>query len=293
MLLIQPDIAPKPILTLGFGDSETLNALDKDESSPYRLLEEREFGSNCTAADSTPVYDEGAASYDRNINREEYFMAMSFWRKWVANQVVTASVLGKQNISADGRRLPDVLEVSAGTGRNIPFLDVAKIGTITFTDASSAMLDICREKFQKRFPKYKYARFSTIPAEFVHTSEISPLKNKKYDVVYETFGLCSHADPIKALQEMLGALKPGGRVVLVEHGRSKYKWLNKILDNGAIIRARKWGCRWNLDIDEIVRQTGAEVLYHDRSHLGTTYSFVLKRPDDNIVDATEKKYRFF
>jgi methyltransferase OMS1 len=34
--------------------------------------------------------------------------------------------------------------------------------------------------------------------------------------------------------------QPGGRLLLLEHGRSHYAWMNKILDNGEAAHMEKW-----------------------------------------------------
>lgn len=63
----------------------------------------------------------------------------------------------------------------------------------------------------------------------------------------------SHCN-LRLLQEMAKACKPGGRLVLLEHGRSSWEFINRVLDKGADQHKEKWGCLWNKDILGIVRQ---------------------------------------
>lgn len=79
---------------------------------------------------------------------------------------------------------------------------------------------------------------------------------------------------MKNFQELL---KPGGRIVLLEHGRGSVGLINKILDKRAKRRLETWGCRWNLDIGEILDDSGLDVVEEYTSHLGTTWCVVAKR----------------
>jgi methyltransferase OMS1 len=58
-------------------------------------------------------------------------------------------------------------------------------------------------------------------------------------------------------QEMARVCKPGGRILLLEHGRASQNWLNDILDRGEARHAQKWGCRWNRDILGLIAQVRA------------------------------------
>jgi len=75
-------------------------------------------------------------------------------------------------------------------------------------------------------------------------------------------------------QEASKACRVGGRILLLEHGRSHYDWLNRMLDDGADRHCRRWACSWNLPIDEIVQQAGLNVVSSSRWHFGTTYVII-------------------
>ncbi|KAG2453444.1 hypothetical protein HYH02_001665 [Chlamydomonas schloesseri] len=100
----------------------------------------------------------------------------------------------------------------------------------------------------------------------------------QFDTVVDTFGLCSHEDPVQVLKEMARVCKPGGRILLLQHGRSHYQWLNDKLDGSAADHQRKWGCLWNRDILDIVKQAGLVVDKSTRWHFGTSYYIVAYPP---------------
>ncbi len=95
-------------------------------------------------------------------------------------------------------------------------------------------------------------------------------------------GLCSTPKP-SALLQRLGTLanQDHGQILLLEHGRSHYTWLNTILDNLAPHHADRYGCWWNRDIGKIVEESGLEVQKIQRYYLGTTW-WVELRPKRNI-----------
>jgi methyltransferase OMS1 len=106
-------------------------------------------------------------------------------------------------------------------------------------------------------------------------AEALPAEGSSFDTVVDTFGLCSFEDPAAALRQMAAALAPGGTLLLLEHGRSHYAFLNGILDRGAAAHATSWGCEWNRDIAAVVAAAaaaaGLEVVTLRRFHFGTTY----------------------
>jgi len=92
--------------------------------------------------------------------------------------------------------------------------------------------------------------------------------------------LCSYEDAVGALREMKRVVKrDGGRVLLLEHGRSEYGWLSNILDHFADAHARRWGCYWNRDILKLIEDAGLEIVEKSTHHLGTTF----------VIEATPRK----
>ncbi|KAH3669111.1 hypothetical protein WICMUC_005075 [Wickerhamomyces mucosus] len=236
------------------------------------------------ARDTTPFYDTKAEEYDAEIDWEEFLVMMGRRRKWLMNHCKG-----------------DVLEVACGTGRNIKYLNMEQIHSMTFMDSSSKMMEVANKKFREKFPTYKNAAFVVGKAEDLvklaqDNSEASNIEvldtdekklditekssQIKYDTIIETFGLCSHEDPVRALKNFEELLKPGGRIVLLEHGRGDYDFINNVLDGRAEKRLETWGCRWNLDIGEILDDSGLEVTEEKKTHLGTTWCIVAKKKSD-------------
>eukprot|EP00877_Chromochloris_zofingiensis_P006116 jgi/Chrzof1/1758/Cz10g20030.t1 len=117
-----------------------------------------------------------------------------------------------------------------------------------------------------------------VTADSVSTGPSSTFPPGSFDVVVDTFGLCSCNDPVKVLRQASQLVKPGGLLILLEHGRSSYKWLNDKLDGSAQQHHRKWGCWWNRDMLDIVHQVGGlELQSQSRWHFGTTYMVVARR----------------
>jgi methyltransferase OMS1 len=94
--------------------------------------------------------------------------------------------------------------------------------------------------------------------------------------VIETMGLCSTPEPVKLLQNIEACTKEDGQILLLEHGKSHYDWLNSILDKTAPAHADMHGCWWNKDIGQIVQDSGLEVVEIKRYNFGTTWWLELK-----------------
>lgn len=199
----------------------------------------------------------------------------------------------------------DVLESAAGTGRNGEFYIAENIRSLTFIDASKPMLAICRKKWVEAHPfsltapdpeqkrEVKAAKRDpwtpSKPVQFlIYNLENSslippthPTRGPGYDTIIQTMGLCSTSQPDTLLTSLSSLLRPGGRILLLEHGKSHYEWLNVVLTKSAPGHAARFGCWWNKDIGKICEDSGLEIIEIRRPgwwNLGTTWWVELRKP---------------
>lgn len=133
-------------------------------------------------------WDKKSRSYDR----EMAFMQKVLFgdsRDWACSQ-------------ANG----DVLEVAIGTGLNLDAYppDIR----LTGIDLSDEMLEIARARARE------LGREVALRQGDAHTL---PVDDATFDTVVCTFGLCAIPDIDTALDEMTRVLRPGGRLILVDH----------------------------------------------------------------------------
>ncbi len=223
---------------------------NKNEMKQQKKHED--FGCACSSCVSEEqrrdAFNKGAGMYDEDIGTDELVMGLPLIRRIFIGW------------NSKGR----VLEVAAGTGRNLKYYDFNKV-SLTSLDCSEEMNVISEAKAKAL--KVPHNRFQS----FAMDSENLKFEDDTFDTVVDTFGLCSFEHPDKVLREMQRVCKPGGQILLVEHGRGHYDWLNNILDSNAVRHAERWGCIWNRDITEMIDKSGMEVKDMSRWHFGTTY----------------------
>ena len=184
-----------------------------------------------------------------------------------------------------------VLEVSAGTGRNSDYYRLKKCKSLTFVDSSGPMLEIAKEKFKKSRPDYANAAFIIQSALEPLPEDVTKEVREEggYDTILQTMGLCSTPQPTQLLMYLGTLAHPDrGRILLLEHGRSYYGWVNDILDKTASKHADKHGCWWNRDIGRIVDDSGLVVERMERKQGGTLW-IVEARPKREEDEDNEKK----
>jgi ubiquinone/menaquinone biosynthesis C-methylase UbiE len=123
----------------------------------------------------------------------------------------------------------DVLEVGAGTGHNLPYYGAA-VTTLTLTEPDPSMLHRLQRAVDRAGRPVRVLR---APAEDL------PFDDATFDVVVSTLVLCGVADQPRAVRELRRVLRPEGRLLVVEHVRSRdervarrqdrLNWLNRML----------------------------------------------------------------
>jgi len=123
----------------------------------------------------------------------------------------------------------DVLEIGGGTGANLPCYGPA-VGSLTITEPQPPMLRRLERAVRAHRPDTRVLR---APAEDL------PFDDGSFDVAVSTLVLCGVDDQPRALRELRRVLRPGGRLLFVEHLRSddpatarlqdRLNWLNRLV----------------------------------------------------------------
>lgn len=97
------------------------------------------------------------------------------------------------------------------------------------------------------------------------TAEHLPFQNGTFDCALSTWTLCTIPDILAALREIRRVLKPDGRLVFLEHGRSEDAKLARWQDLlNPLQRRFACGCNLNRPIDGLVADAGFKITELDR-----------------------------
>jgi ubiquinone/menaquinone biosynthesis C-methylase UbiE len=157
-------------------------------------------------------------------------------------------------VAASGR----VLEIGVGSGLNFPLYG-KQVEVVFGLDPSPGLLAIARRR----------GAVAGIHSNLLLGSATAiPLADETVDTVVMTWTLCSIADPLSALREMRRVLKPGGRLLFVEHGLSPEpaveRWQHRLTPAWRHIAG---GCHLDRKMDDLIRSAG-----FDLTELRTEYA---------------------
>jgi ubiquinone/menaquinone biosynthesis C-methylase UbiE len=171
-----------------------------------------------------------------------------------------------------------VVEVGFGSGLNLPYYDPTKVTQLIGVDPDATMLSLARR--QKGAMPFG---LECLQAD----AECMPLVDGFADTVVVAYALCTIPEPQAALAESHRILKPGGRLVFLEHGQAEPGWRSGLQNRlNRVWGALAGGCNLNRDPVRLVREAGFDVREAQREGfparfwlLGSHYSGVaIQRP---------------
>jgi ubiquinone/menaquinone biosynthesis C-methylase UbiE len=149
----------------------------------------------------------------------------------------------------------DVLEIGFGTGLNLEYYPEA-VKQLTVLDPA------------RMLPKRVNCRIAAarMPIEKAYLdAEQLPFDTKRFDVVVSTWTLCTIPDVATALDEVRRVLKPGGKLLFIEHGRSDDRRVARRQDRyNGVQKIIGVGCNMNRPIDRLIHQAGFEMDHLER-----------------------------
>jgi ubiquinone/menaquinone biosynthesis C-methylase UbiE/predicted ester cyclase len=150
------------------------------------------------------IFDKQAPKYDKSMARFERLL-FSGNREWACSR-------------AEG----EVLEIAAGTARNLPFYPEGV--RVTGVELSPVMAALGRKRAEDLGRQIDMR---------VGDAEALDFPDESFDTVVCTYGLCTIPDDASAVREAKRVLRPGGRILLAEHVRSPnpvVRTIQRVLD---------------------------------------------------------------
>lgn len=139
----------------------------------------------------------------------------------------------------------DILEIGFGTGRNLAFYP-PEVKKLTVLEPNRGMA------------RYAAPRLAASPIDVTAvpmSAEELPFDAGRFDTVVSTWTMCTIPDLDNALAEFHRVLKPGGKLLFIEHGRSPdpkiarwQRWMNPCS------RFFGGGCHMDRDIPGFIRR---------------------------------------
>lgn len=178
---------------------------------------------------------------------------MDFYKKYILPKLLNSAMkrveLEKQRPEMVAKVSGIVLEVGFGSGLNLPYYkNITKLYAL---DPSQELYELAQEKIKT----------IVFPIEHLRAfAENIPLRDNTVDAVVSTWSLCSIPDLETALKEIYRVLKPDGKFVFIEHGKSPKQFtaiLQKILT--PFSKCISGGCHMDRDMEKLIIKAGFEI----------------------------------
>ncbi|ADO82489.1 class I SAM-dependent methyltransferase [Ilyobacter polytropus] len=113
----------------------------------------------------------------------------------------------------------EVLEVGVGTGANLPY----------YSEKTSVIgIDFSKNMLEKSKKVIKKNNITNIKLKEMDVQTMA-FEDNSFDCAVSTCVFCTVPDPVAGLKEIYRVIKPGGKVLFLEHMRSKNPLINIFL----------------------------------------------------------------
>jgi ubiquinone/menaquinone biosynthesis C-methylase UbiE len=160
-----------------------------------------------------------------------------------------------------------VLDLGSGTGSNLPLFP-GTVEDLVLTEPNAHMLRTLRRRVSESGAT-KIGAVEQAPAESL------PFGDASFDCVTCTMVLCTMPDPHAGLEEVARVLRPGGKLLFMEHVRSEDPGLARAQDR----LERPWrfiadGCHCNRDSLAAIEASPLEVQHFRRGRMPVAPMFM-------------------
>jgi ubiquinone/menaquinone biosynthesis C-methylase UbiE len=159
---------------------------------------------------------------------------------------------------AEGR----VLEIGGGTGANLRYYD--GLDSLVVTEPEPAMLRRLRDRVREQATQ---AEVVQAPAEDL------PFQDASFDTVVSTLVLCG-VDQERSLGEVRRVLRPGGRLLFLEHVRSDDPALARFQDRMNRLNRFLVGCECNRQTATAIEAAGFTISRIEQTTMPEAPKFV-------------------
>jgi len=150
----------------------------------------------------------------------------------------------------------NTLEIGFGTALNIRHYPET-VTKLTVIDNERMLPDRVARRMAR-------ARFPVETMQFDASGRL-PFEDHSFDTVVSTWTLCSIESLSSALAEIHRVLKPEGRFIFLEHGRSDDEQVARKQDFwNPIQKIVGRGCNMNRPVDKLIREAGFKIVTLDR-----------------------------
>jgi ubiquinone/menaquinone biosynthesis C-methylase UbiE len=177
---------------------------------------------------------------------------VGFYARRILPHLINTAMKNKEATRLRAAWVPEargrVLEIGIGSGLNLPFYS-SKVACVYGVEPSAELRKMAEERAKRANTKVEFLSQSA--------EDTIALADQSVDTVVMTWTLCSISDPMRALAQMKRVLKPDGRMLFIEHGKSPdagvARWQDRLAPAWKKIGG---GCHLNRKIDDLLRTAG-------------------------------------